>query len=65
MNEKKYQVTDKWGHILGNNMSLDMAVIFMKGITNEYYNENIHLCLVEQVELKKEEEDKEMDLAFQ
>lgn len=64
MSEKKYQVTDKWGHILGDNMSLDMAVIFMKEITNEYYNKNIHLCLVEQVELKKEE-DKEIDLAFQ
>lgn len=53
MSEKKYQVTDKWGHILGSDMSLDMALIFMKGITNEYYNENIHLCLVEQIEHKK------------
>lgn len=55
MSEKQYQVTDKWGHILGERMSLDYALIFMKAITNEYYNENIHLSLVEQVECKKEE----------
>lgn len=54
MSEKQYQVTDKWGHILGERMSLEYALLFMKAITNEYYNENIHLSLVEQVEHKKE-----------
>ena len=64
MSEKKYQVTDKWGHVLGEGMSLEYALLFIKAITNEYYNENIHLSLVEQVEYKKENNN-EIDLAFQ
>ena len=47
MSERKYMVTDRWGHPLADDMRLEMALLFMKAFAQEYYNENIHLNLVE------------------
>ena len=31
MSEKKYKVIDKFGHVLADNMSLDIALVLVKG----------------------------------
>ena len=47
MNEKKYKVVDKDGILLVSNMSLEMALLFIKAFTEKYYNEKIYLKLIE------------------
>ena len=55
MSEKKYMVTDKWGHPLADNMTIEMALLFMKAFTQEYYGEQIHLNLVEKEKIENAE----------
>ena len=47
MNEKKYKVIDKFGHILADNMSLDIALVLVKGYASEYYNEPLSIRIEE------------------
>lgn len=49
MNEKKYKVIDKFGHILADSMSLDIALILIKGYASEYYNEPLSIRIEENV----------------
>ena len=55
MSEKKYKVIDKFGHILANNMSLDIALILVKGYASEYYNEPLSIRIEEQQQEQQEE----------
>lgn len=50
MSEKKYKVVDKYGHELANNMSLETALVLIKGYASEYYNEILALSILEEVE---------------
>ena len=45
MEERKYKVMDDMGFCLAADMSLDMALLFMKAFCQEYYNERIKLRL--------------------
>ena len=45
MEERKYKVMDDMGFCLATNMSLEMALLFMKAYCQEYYNERIKLRL--------------------
>lgn len=47
MSEKKYKVIDKFGHILADNMSLDIALVLVKGYASEYYNEPLSIRIEE------------------
>ena len=47
MSEKKYKVIDKLGHVLADNMSLDIALVLVKGYANEYYNELLSIRIEE------------------
>lgn len=47
MSEKKYKVIDKFGHILADNMSLDIALVLVKGYVSEYYNEPLSIRIEE------------------
>ena len=47
MNEKKYKVIDKLGHVLANNMSLDIALVLVKGYADTYFNEPLILRIEE------------------
>ena len=58
MSEKKYKVIDKFGHILADNMSLDIALVLVKGYANEYYNELLSVRIEEDVAIDKETENK-------
>ena len=53
MSEKKYQVLNERMQILADNMSLEMALLFMKAYTQEYYNEHINLTLSERLNKEK------------
>lgn len=55
MSEKKYKVIDKFGHILADNMSLEIALVLVKGYASEYYNEPLSIRIEEQQEQKDEE----------
>ena len=55
MSERKYTVTDKWGHPLADNMTIEMAFLFMKAFAQEYYGEQIHLNLVEKEKIENAE----------
>jgi hypothetical protein len=55
MSERKYMVTDKWGHPLADNMTIEMALLFMKAFAQEYYGEQIHLNLVEKEKIENAE----------
>lgn len=39
MQERKYKVLDDMGFCLATDMSLDIALLFMKAYFQEYYNE--------------------------
>lgn len=44
MFEKKYRILDTMhGKEIASGLSLDMAVVFIKGYTHEFFNE--HMCL--------------------
>ena len=47
MSEKKYKVIDKFGHVLADNMSLDIALVLIKGYASEYYNEPLSIRIEE------------------
>ena len=47
MNEKRYAVIDERGNVLASEMSLDMALVLIKGIVNEYYGEKFELTVKE------------------
>ena len=47
MSEKKYKVIDKFGHVLADNMSLDIALVLVKGYASEYYNEPLSIRIEE------------------
>ena len=47
MSEKKYKVIDKLGHVLADNMSLDIALVLVKGYASEYYNEPLSIRIEE------------------
>lgn len=53
MNEKRYRVIDKHGHILAENMSLDIATVLIKGFVDVYFNEPLNLKIEE--DMKKHE----------
>lgn len=46
MGEKKYEVFEG-SSCLASNMSLDMALVFVKGYANEYYNMKLNLIIHE------------------
>lgn len=46
MSEKKYKIIDHLGHTIADNMSLDIALVLIKGYANEYYNEQINFRIV-------------------
>ena len=48
MNEKKYEVIERDGGIIASNMTLEVALLFMKAYCNEYYMSCITLTLREQ-----------------
>lgn len=54
MSEKKYKVIDKFGHVLADNMSLDIALVLVKGYASEYYNESLSIRIEEQQQEKNE-----------
>lgn len=54
MSEKKYKVIDKIGHILADNMSLDIALVLVKGYASEYYNEPLSIRIEEQQQEESE-----------
>lgn len=54
MSEKKYKVIDKFGHILADNMSLDIALVLVKGYASEYYNEPLSIRIEEQQQEESE-----------
>ena len=58
MSEKKYKVIDKFGHVLADNMSLDIALVLVKGYANEYCNELLSVRIEEDVAMDKETEKK-------
>ena len=47
MSEKKYAVLNDRGQVLATDMSLEMTLIFIKGIINEYYNETFEFTIKE------------------
>lgn len=53
MNEKRYRIIDKYGHILAENMSLDIATVLIKGFADVYFNEELNLKIEE--DIKKHE----------
>lgn len=53
MNEKKYKIIDKYGYILAENMSLDIATVLIKGFADVYFNEELNLKIEE--DIKKHE----------
>lgn len=46
MSDRKYEVYENENKI-ASNMSLEMALLFIKAYCYEYYNEKVHLTLVE------------------
>lgn len=56
MFEKKYKIIDSSDEILASNMSLESAMVFIKGFVEMYYMEPLNLRIVEIVPVKKEEE---------
>lgn len=53
MSEKRYAVIDERGNVLASEMSLDIALVLVKGIVNEYYGEKLELTIKETVEEEK------------
>jgi hypothetical protein len=45
MSERKYEVYENENRI-ASNMSLEMALLFIKAYCDEYYNEKVRLTLV-------------------
>ena len=58
MSEKKYKVIDKFGHVLAENMILEIALVLVKGYASEYYNEPLSIRIEEDVAIDKETEKK-------
>ena len=53
MNESKYRVTDIDGIILADNMTFEMALVFIRGFKDAFYNERLELAIEEIVEVKE------------
>lgn len=47
MLEKKYRVVDVNGFVLASDMTIEMAVVFVKGFIHEFYNERVALSIEE------------------
>jgi hypothetical protein len=59
MSEKKYKVIDKFGHVLADNMSLDIALVLVKGYADTYFNEPLGLRIEEQQQQEQQQEESE------
>ena len=59
MREKKYKVIDERGCVLASEMSFNMALVFIKGFVDEYYNEHLNLTIKEIVDENKTTETEE------
>ena len=55
MSEKKYKVIDKFGHVLAENMILEIALVLVKGYADTYFNEPLGLRIEEQQQEQQEE----------
>ena len=53
MREKKYKVIDERGCVLASEMSFNMALVFIKGFVDEYYNERLNLTIKEIIDENK------------
>ena len=47
MREKKYKVLED-NRVLASNMSFEMAIVFIKGYENTYYNQPLNLTIREE-----------------
>ena len=47
MVERKFKITDQHGHTLASDMTIEMALVFIKGYEDSFYNENLNLRLIE------------------
>jgi hypothetical protein len=54
MEEKKYTILEG-NNILASNMTFDMAIVFIKGYKDTYYNEKLDLTIREELNCIKKD----------
>lgn len=47
MSGRKYEVLDEFNHVLASNMELSIAICFIRGYCDYFYNEKLDLRLRE------------------
>jgi hypothetical protein len=55
MEEKKYMVLANNNILLASNMTFEMAIVFIKGYRDTYYNENLDLTIREELNCIKKD----------